>query len=56
MRKGKSYIWGNINRSYSSIASLKPQSIATHLDHEVAVILRSHHDNGVMQLFVEVNM
>lgn len=26
------------------------------LDHEVAVILRSHHDDGVMQLFIEVDM
>lgn len=35
--------------------ALKCQSIA-HLDHEVAIILGSHHDDGVMQLFVKVNV
>lgn len=47
------------NRSYLSTSAIKCHAFckaSTHLDHEVAVILRSHHDDGVVQLFVEVNV
>lgn len=47
---------GPQGRPDSPVATVPRKNKTTHLDHEVAVPFRRHHDNGVVQLLVEVDV